>query len=151
MMHTSATLFISGVSPVELFEHVATLDRYPPWMRLIHRVEAIEPDTGRPAWRVELRARIGPFARSKSLRMVRTVHQPPHRARFERIQDDDRDHAEWILTATVEEVDGGATLVTDLLYTGRLWGSGALQRVLDDEIGRGKEALRQIVSAEPTR
>ncbi len=72
-------------------------------------------------------------------------------ARFERIQDDERDHAEWILTATVDEVDGGATLVTDLLYTGTLWGSSALQRVLDDEIGRGKEALRQLVSAEPTR
>ncbi len=150
-MHTSATLFIAGATPADLFEHVATLDRYPPWMRLIHRVEAIEPDAGRPAWRVELRARLGPFARSKSLRMVRTVHEPPRRARFERIQDDERDHAEWILTATVDEVDGGATLVTDLLYTGTLWGSGALQRVLDEEIGRGKEALRQIVSAEPTR
>lgn len=150
-MHTSATLFVAGATAAELFDHVATLDRYPPWMRLIHRVEPIEPDAGRPAWRVELRARVGPFARSKSLRMVRTVYEADHVARFERIQDDHRDHAEWILMATVDGVDGGATLVTDLTYTGKLWGSGVLQRILDDEIGRGKEALRRLVSAEPTR
>ena len=79
------------------------------------------------------------------------VYEPDRRVRFERIQDDDRDHAEWILTATVDEVDGGATLVTELTYTGKLWGIGVLQRVLDDEIRRGKDALRELVSAEPTR
>ena len=150
-MHTSATLYVPEATTAELFEHVATLDRYPPWMRLIHRVEPIEPDAGRPAWRVELRARVGPFARSKSLRMVRTRHEPDHLVRFERIQDDERDHAEWILTSTVDEAGGGARLETDLVYTGTLWGSGVLQRILDDEIGRGKEALRRLVSAEPTR
>jgi len=150
-MHTSATLFVAGATTAELFAHVATLDRYPPWMRLIHRVEPVEPDADRPAWRVELRARVGPFARSKSLRMVRTRYEPDRLVRFERVQDDDRDHAEWILMATVDEADGGATLVIDLTYTGKLWGSGVLQRILDDEIGRGKEALRRLVSAEPTR
>lgn len=150
-MQTSVTLFIEGASPADLFAHVETLDRYPPWMRLIHRVEPIEPDHDRPAWRVELRARVGPFARSKSLRMVRTIYEPEHVARFERIQDDERDHAEWILMATVDAVDGGATLVTELTYTGKLWGSGALQRILDDEVRRGKAALRELVIVEPMR
>jgi hypothetical protein len=150
-VHTSVTLFIEGATPADLFAHVATLDRYPPWMRLIHRVEAVEPDHDRPAWRVELRARVGPFARSKSLRMVRTVYEPDHVARFERVQDDERDHAEWILMATVEAVERGATLVTELTYSGKLWGSGALQRILDDEVRRGKAALRQLVIVEPTR
>jgi hypothetical protein len=150
-MHTSTSLFVPGTSASELFAHVAVLDRYPPWMRLIHRVEAIEPDQGRPAWRVELRARVGPFARSKSLRMVRTVFEPDRTARFERIQDDDRDHAEWILLSTVEDVEGGALLVMDLTYTGKLWGSGILQRILDEEIRRGKDELRRLVSVEPTR
>ena len=54
----------------------------------------LEPDDGRPAWRVELRARVGPFARSKQLRMVRTVYEPERIARFERIEDDERDHAD---------------------------------------------------------
>jgi hypothetical protein len=149
-MHTTVSLFIDGASAADLFAHVATLDRYPSWMRLVHRVDPVDPDGGRPAWRVQLRARVGPFARSKQLRMVRTVCDAPHRVRFERIQDDHRDHAEWVLTATVDDVDGGATLVTDLRYSGSLWGSAILQRVLDDEIRRGKDALRGLVTVGPT-
>jgi hypothetical protein len=150
-MHTTVELFVPDATVAGLFEHVATLDRYPRWMRLVHRVDEIEPDHGRPAWRVELRARVGPFARSKQLRMVRTVFEPDHRVRFERIQDDDRDHAAWILGATVAAADAGATVATELTYSGNLWGSNVLQRVLDDEIRRGKQALRDVVSAEPTR
>jgi hypothetical protein len=150
-MQTTASLFIDGASASDVFEQLATLDRYPPWMRLVHRVEALPPDDGRPAWRVELRARVGPFARSKQLRMVRTVHEPPHRVRFERVQDDERDHAAWILSATVEDGDGGTRVVTELSYSGRLWGSSVLERVLEDEIGRGKDALTGLVTVEPTR
>jgi hypothetical protein len=150
-MHTTVELLVPDASADALFEQVATLDRFPAWMRLVHRVEDLEPDAGRPAWRVELRARIGPFARSKQLRMVRTEFEPGRRVRFERIQDDDRDHAEWILMATVVPGDGGASVVTELTYSGGLWGTGVLQRVLDDEIRRGKAALSVLVSAEPTR
>lgn len=150
-MHTTVTLFIEEAGVPALFEQVATLDRYPAWMKLVHRVQPMEPDGGRLAWRVELRARIGPFARSKQLRMVRTAFEPDHRARFERVQDDHRDHAEWILTATVDEVYGGATLTTDLTYTGNLWGTGVMQRALDEEVRRGKVALRRVLSAGPMR
>ncbi len=150
-MQTTASLFIDGASAGDVFEQLATLDRYPAWMRLVHRVDALAPDEGRPAWRVELRARVGPFARSKQLRMVRTVYEPTHRVRFDRVQDDDRDHAAWILSATVEEAEGGALLVTELTYSGKLWGSAVLERVLEEEIRRGKEALTGLVSVGPTR
>ena len=150
-MHTTVELFIPDATTDDLFEQVASLDRYPAWMRLVHRVEPLEPDDGRPAWRVQLRARVGPFARSKQLRMVRTALEPGRRVRFERIQDDERDHAEWVLTATVAPGDGGASVTTELTYTGGLWGSGVLQRILDDEIRRGKDALARLVSVEPTR
>ena len=150
-MHTTVTFVIEGANAPDLFAEVATLDRYPAWMRMVHRVEALEPDDGRPAWRVELRARIGPFARSKQLRMVRTEYEPERHVRFERVQDDEREHAEWILAADVEAVEGGASLTTALTYTGRLWGAAALERALDEEIRQGKLALRQIVSVEPTR
>jgi hypothetical protein len=150
-MHTNVELLIPGATPADVFEHVATLDRYPAWMRLVHRVEELPPDDGRPAWRVELRARVGPFARSKQLRMVRTELDPGHRARFERIQDDERDHAAWVLMATVSPAAGGASVRTELTYTGGLWGSSVLQRVLDEEIRRGKDSLRGLVTAEPTR
>ena len=118
---------------------------------MVHRVEPLEPDEGRPAWRVELRARIGPFARSKQLRMVRTEFEPGRRVRFERVQDDERDHAEWILTATVDEAEGGATLTTGLTYTGRLWGIGGPAAGARRGDPAGQVALRQLVSAEPTR
>ncbi len=150
-MLTTISLFIDGATADDVFAQVATLERYPAWMRLVHRVEPLEPDADRPAWRVQLRARVGPFARSKQLRMVRTVCWPPHHVRFERLEDDGRDHAEWVLTAMVDGAEGGATLVTDLRYGGSLWGSGILQRVLEDEIRRGKAALRGLVTAEPTR
>ena len=149
-MHTMVSLFIDGATAADVFAQVATLDRYPAWMRLVHRVERLDPDAGRPAWRVQLRARVGPFARSKQLRMVRTVCAPPHDVRFERIEEDGREHAEWVLGATVDQMKGGATLETDLRYSGSLWGSGILQRVLEDEVRRGKDALRGVVTAGPT-
>jgi len=150
-MHTTVELLIPDATTEDLFEQVATLDRYPAWMRLVHRVEPLAPDAGRPAWRVELRARVGPFARSKQLRMVRTEMEPGRRVTFERIQDDDKDHAEWVLSATVAAACGGATVRTELTYTGALWGSAVLELVLDEEIRRGKDALAGLVSAGPMR
>ena len=150
-MHTTVELLIPDAAADSVFEQVATLDRYPAWMRLVHRVEELAPDGDRPAWLVQLRARVGPFARSKQLRMVRTCFEPGRMARFERIEADGRDHAAWILTATVAAAVGGAAVVTDLTYSGKLWGSGVLQRILDDEIRRGKDALRGLVTVEPTR
>ena len=50
---------------------------------------------------------------------------PGAMARFERIQDDDRDHAEWILTATVAPTPtAGRPSSTELTYTGVAVGVG---------------------------
>lgn len=162
-MQTSVIMVIEGATAAELFAQVETLDRYPAWMRMVHDVVPLEPDEGRPTWQVELRARVGPFARSKRLRMVRTVFEPGRRVRFSRVQDDERDHADWILTATVADApdaipagaaDGaaeGAQLTMDLEYTGEMWSGGVLTRILDEEIRRGKGALRRAVSSSPRR
>jgi hypothetical protein len=150
-VQTSASLVIDGAASAEVFHHVESLDRYPAWMRIVHRVEPLAPDEGRPAWRVELRARVGPFARSKRLRMVRTALEPGRRVRFERLEDDGRTHAAWVLEATVDEVAEGARLTTELAYTGSLWTGSVLPRVLDHEIEHGREALRRLVTVEPTR
>lgn len=141
---------IRGATPERLFEQVAVLDNYPPWMRLVHRVTPLEPDAGRLAWWVELRAKVGPLARSKQLRMVRSVFEPERRVRFDRIQHDDRDHAEWILTAEVGPATGtGTALTMHLEYTGQLWTASILGRILDDEVRRGSAALSRLFS-EPT-
>ncbi len=135
------------------FDRVEDLDRYPTWMTLVH--EAIPapagPDDppGAPAWIIELQAQVGPFARSKRLRMVRTQHTPDRLARFERIEIDGRSHAAWTLEAVVAEsgVDSASSALTmTLTYGGRLWTGAVLQRVLDDEVTRGSEALLALAN-----
>lgn len=163
-MRTSATLEAPCPTDV-LFAHVDSLDRYPEWMSLVHRAAVSDPgDDGLAAWSVELRTKVGPLARSKRLRMVRTELDPARRVRFERRELDERRHAPWLLVATVEPVMPGAgagetagagavgsRLTMELEYGGSLWTGGVLQRILDDEIRRGSERLLELVRGAPTR
>jgi hypothetical protein len=137
--------------PEELFAWVEDLARYPEWMRLVHHVDRALDDSAAPAWQVELRAQVGPFARSKVLRMVRTEHDVPNRVTFERSEVDGRDHSPWTLCATVDPDAAGSTLTMELRYGGSLWSGAVLQRVLDDAVRRGSEELLELVSAEPRR
>lgn len=131
-----------------LFSLIDELTDYPQWMPLAHQVQrtTADPD-GRPAWNVELRARVGPFARSKRLRMVRTRHDPATAtARFERAEDDGRRHSPWILDARVASVDSGSRLDMHLHYGGALWTGGVMERVLADQIVAGRERLLRMLS-----
>lgn len=127
---------------------VADLGTYEHWLTLVQQVEPADPvdsDAG-PAWWVTLRAKVGPFARSKRLRMVRTESVTPNSVRFERSETDDRDHSAWIMEATVAPGAGSDTSVAvRLRYDGALW-NGALDAVLgglvDDAIG----GLRRYVA-----
>lgn len=134
-------------SPAELFVWVDDLARYPSWTSIVHSVTPLgDDDAGRPVWQVELRARLGPMARSKRLRMVRTVHQPPDAAVFERAELDGRTHSPWVLTVEVGEREGASSLAVDLHYGGSLWTGGILERALTDQIEAGREQLRELVS-----
>jgi uncharacterized protein YndB with AHSA1/START domain len=139
--------------PDRLFSLLDDLDEYRRWMPLVHDVVRLESDSAAsPAWDVELRARVGPFARSKRLRMVRTEHEPPRLVVFERQEVDDREHASWILRATIADspLDGHDTLTMSLHYGGGLWTGVALQRVLDHDVERGSVNLVDLLSSEPT-
>jgi hypothetical protein len=70
-------------------------------MDLVHEVQEVSPTDDRRTWEVELQAQVGPFARSKRLRMVRVVHDPGRRVVFERDEIDGRRHSPWILAATL--------------------------------------------------
>lgn len=135
-------------APDELVPWIAQLDRYPAWMPLAHRVDVDGVDAdGRPAWQVELRARLGPFARSKRLRMVRTVHDVgAGHVRFERAETDGRAHSPWVLDAVVEPTPSGCVLSMHLHYGGALWTGGVMERVLADQIVAGRERLLALVS-----
>ena len=154
-METTSSLILPA-SPADVFPVVADLGTTPRWLPLVHSVDV----AGDQAWWVELRASVGPFARSKRLRMVRVDHRPDASVRFERVETDGRSHAAWILRCELEQLDpdrgepahrGSSTLVTmHLEYHGRLWTPGPLSRVLDDEIRRGRDGLLALFSAAAT-
>jgi hypothetical protein len=143
-------------APTErVFALVDDLSVYPTWMNLVHDVHE-EPSTGdRRTWNVELRAQVGPLARSKRLRMTRVVHDPGRRVVFERDEVDGKRHSPWVLSASLhpEGSDesahpGGMTRLTmTLTYGGNLWTGAVLQRVLDDHVERGAAALCALVTA----
>lgn len=151
-----------GCEPGELFSYVRVLDEYPRWLSIVTAVEPLEADPAGDAWSVELRAKIGPLARSKRLRMVRTQLVVPGgdggggvdgrwSVRFERVETDGRSHSPWVLAAEVVDApagDGGvgARLSMDLHYGGSLLGP-VIQRMLADEIDKAKVRLARLVDA----
>lgn len=120
---------------------VEDLGRYPDWLDIVPRAVAADahPDDVGPAWSVDLRGKLGPFARAKRLRMVRTVDDATH-VRFERSEHDGREHSVWVLDAALEADGDGSRLTMRLHYGGRLW-MPALDRVLADEIERSRPRL----------
>jgi hypothetical protein len=146
-MDVSASLD-APVTPERLFEFVDELTDYPQWMPLAHRVTVVGNDAdGRPLWDVELRARIGPLARSKRLRMVRSVHDPVgRRVQFERCENDGRTHSPWTLDGRVVTTETGSRLEMSLHYGGALWTGGVLERVLAEQIVAGREQLLALLA-----
>lgn len=158
-MQTRAEL-IAPCSPSEVFGYVAELDRYPTWMGgLVHSAHLDEDGPAAfPAWIVELRSRIGPLARSKKLRMVRTDIVPDRLVVFERQEVDGRDHSVWRLRAELAthtpcgETDPvtSTRLEMTLTYEGRLWTGGLLEKVLQDQIDAGRDRLLTVLT-QPTQ
>ena len=132
----------------KLFDVVADLATYPQWLSIVHQVtvESIGSD-GMSAWQVELRGRVGPFARSKRLRMVQSVCDSPSIVVFERRETDGRKHSPWVLTAQVEATGFGATLTVNLHYGGTLFAGGVLERLLADQITQGRERILTVLQA----
>jgi hypothetical protein len=145
-MHSTITLS-STAAPDVLFALVDDLSDYPRWLDLVVSavpLASVDSDPG-PAWIVDLRARLGPLARHKRLRMVRTVHDAG-RVTFVRRENDGRTHAAWILDVGVIAGGGGSELTMDLRYEGRL-GGPLLERLLAEEVERATPRLRALAEA----
>jgi len=140
-MDLTATLDAS-CSLEQLRIWVGDLSRYPEWLSIVPRA-VLEEGSDPSAWAVELRAKVGPIARSKRLRMIRTIDEPSH-IRFEREEIDGRSHAPWVLDAQLES-DAVGTRLTMGLHYGGSFGAGLFERLLNDEIESSKQTLRSLV------
>ncbi len=128
--------------PARVWAVVSDLGTYPSWLEIVPR--AVPGDDG--SWQVDLRGRLGPFARSKRLRMVRTVADAPTTAVFERQELDGRQHSPWVLRAEVEPDGEGSQLTMRLHYGGSLWGP-VLERLLGDTIERSRSRLLAVLDS----
>jgi len=126
----------------DVYPWVNDLSRFPEWMPLVHTavVDSSEPDV----WVIELRARVGVFARSKRLRMRRTVNTES-RVLFEREENDGKVHAAWVLEVLVDKDAAGCVVTMNLSYAGKLWTAGLLDKVLASQIDAGKVGLALVV------
>mgnify|MGYP006179952541 FL=1 len=118
------------------------LTQYPQWMGLVH---AVVPEVDSQAWQVELRGKIGPFARSKRLRMVQVETSSAEHLRFERAEVDGRSHSAWVLEAKVSQQASMTTLNMTLQYSGRLF-SSVVERAQHDENEASKQRLSKNVT-----
>ena len=148
-MDVTADMETTG-DPAALYAWIEDLARYPEWLGLVTRAEPApaHPDDEGPAWSIDLRGRLGPLARAKRLRMVRTEHDGTHRVTFERREHDGRDHSPWVLRGEVTGGAGTAALVMHLHYGGGLFGP-VLEPLLRDEIARSRPRLAALVAPAP--
>ncbi len=149
-MNRTITAAISA-APGRVLEIISDLTTYPHWLELV--TEALPCPTATdfeelPAWLITLRAKIGPFARSKRLRMGRTRRRAmPNgegEAIFERRELDARDHSSWVMQVTVRDRGdpdpNQSEIEISLKYGGSLW-SGALETVLGSVVGSAGKKL----------
>ena len=129
-----------AVEPARVHPYVADLARYVEWMPMVHGVESVDDGV----WNVELRAKVGVFARSKRLRMKRTVNTPQHIV-FERDEIDGRRHSPWTMAIALQANEMGSVVTVDLSYGGTLWTAGILDRVLASQVEAGKTGLVRVV------
>lgn len=140
-MDLDARARLPGADPDVVYAVLADLATYPHWLTIV--ATAVPEPGAEGAWAVDLAGRIGPFTKTKRVRMVRTDADPGARTvRFERQEQDGRHHNAWVLTGgTTPDAEvhvhlhygGGRNLPgADLLLRQEVRNAGGrLQRYLD--------------------
>ena len=118
-----------------VFPVVSDLATYPSWLGIVQRVEG-DGD----GWVVDIGARIGFLSRSKRVRMVRTVCDPPNHVRWERSETDGRGHPAWVLEGTLDD----GVLTMHLAYDGGMPLPG-IELLLREEVRRAGPRLHELV------
>ena len=120
------------------------LAQYPHWLDIVHSVTIDENSDS--AWIIELRGKVGPFARSKRLRMLRTSDDANTSVVFERSEVDGRNHSEWKLTVFFAGAGNETEVSVEMFYGGSMFGGGILERMLADQIERSRPQLVVLIS-----
>ena len=109
-------------APADAFAALEDLGTYPHWLGIVGRATTAPPhaeDPGDAAWSIDLVGKVGPFTRTKTVRMVRTAHDPAAgTVRFERHEHDGRTHNVWVLTGEATETTGRTRVHVHLHYGG---------------------------------
>lgn len=119
---------------------LADLAHYPEWLSIVPKAIS----DGDDCWQVELRAKVGPLARSKQLRMKKVVDTDTH-IRFEREELDGRSHSAWVLDVSLSEPNPTTVRVEMRLHYSGSFAGGIVERLLAQEIENSKTRLRQKV------
>ena len=120
------------------------LAQYPHWLDIVH--SAAVDENSDSAWIIELRGKVGPFARSKRLRMMRTNDDANASVVFERSEIDGRNHSEWKLTVFFAGGGNDAEVSVEMFYGGSMFGGGILERMLADQIERSRPRLTELLN-----
>ncbi len=129
-------------APAAVLAEVADLPDYPSWHGMVHKVE---PDGD--GWLVDVGGKIGPFTRSKRVRLVRAGEgvEGPGEVRFVRAELDGKEHGRWELEASVDPAtgEGPCTLRFRLHYDGSSPLASMLEPLLRAEVHRSADRLRE--------
>ena len=131
-----------------VFAALEDLTTYPHWLTIVGKA-ALAPahtDDAGPAWFVELVGRVGPFTKTKRVRMVRTGHAPDDgTVRFERVEHDGRTHNVWVLTGEATAGATGRTRVHVHLHYGGGRSLPGADLLLRQEANRAGERLQRYL------
>lgn len=128
-------------SSADVIREVSDLSSYGEWVTLIESATPLSDDT----WTLVLAADVGPFRRSKRLRMQRTSPPGSASVTFERNEIDGRQHASWKMIVEVTESGTGSEVSVQLHYSGRMR-LGPLERLVTDEIAASAQRLDDVIT-----
>lgn len=127
--------------PAAVMAEIEDLSSYPEWHGMVNKVE---PDGD--GWLVDLGARVGPFTKSKRVRLERAPAEAgaPGQVRFVRAEQDGKDHGHWELEGTVEPATGAGPCMLRfrLAYDGTSPLASMLEPFLKAETHRSADRLR---------
>ena len=133
-------------APEALFSWVDDLSRYPSWLGIVERAEPLFPlADGEAAWMVDLRGKVGPLARSKRLRMVRTDRTSRREPCSSAGRPTGATTPPGCWRPRSPRSTAAARSAMRLHYGGALWGP-VLERLLGDEVDRSRDRLLALVS-----